>query len=90
MKLTAKPAANLGETRLNEACTRTKWRTFRQEHNVLSQETWFKGKRVVRHLRYGTLANPHAPSRWRVSGYEAGGNPFDTFKAAFESFGGAK
>jgi hypothetical protein len=46
-----------------------KWRTIEDGHDFKKQEAWFKGRRVVRFLQYGTLSNPHAPSRWRVASY---------------------
>jgi hypothetical protein len=74
--------STLEETRLIEASTRAKWRTVERDYAWIKQEGWFEGRRIVRFKKYGTLANPHAPSRWRISGYQAGGKDFDFFSDA--------
>mgnify|MGYP003339867179 FL=1 len=71
----------LEEIQIREAGAGKQWRTFKADHNTLVQQRWYKGRKQVRVLHYGTLGNPHAPSRWRVACY-LGKNEvaFDTAK----------
>lgn len=72
----------LKELQHTEAGTACRWRTIEAGYNWKTQQGWFKGKWIKRTLSYGTLGNPHAPSKWRVSGYTALGVDFDFFKDA--------